>query len=110
MRNCSLRAISPFPTVFKTFVLYTCKNYGLFGKGLTPFNTKRRNFTPVQIESVCIRQLESVSKIRICFEKGRNHCGKRRKCWLPAFSSFPTMFSKGFFRRVLKSRDCVVNS
>ena len=25
------------------------------------------------------------------------HCGKRRKCWLPAFSSFPTMFSKGFF-------------
>ena len=21
------------------------------------------------------------------------HCGKRRKCWLPAFSSFPTMFS-----------------
>ena len=25
------------------------------------------------------------------------HCGKRRKCWLPAFSPFPTMFSKGFF-------------
>ena len=21
------------------------------------------------------------------------HCGKRRKCWIPAFSSFPTMFS-----------------
>ena len=21
------------------------------------------------------------------------HCGKRRKCWLPAFSPFPTMFS-----------------
>ena len=29
--------------------------------------------------------------------KGRKHCGKRRKCWLPAFSPFPTMFSKGFF-------------
>ena len=21
------------------------------------------------------------------------HCGKRRKCWLPAFSPFPTVFS-----------------
>ena len=21
------------------------------------------------------------------------HCGKRRKCWLPAFSPFPTAFS-----------------
>ena len=21
------------------------------------------------------------------------HCGKRRKCWLPAFSPFPTLFS-----------------
>ena len=28
------------------------------------------------------------------FGKGRKHCGKRRKCWLPAFSPFPTMFSK----------------
>ena len=23
----------------------------------------------------------------------RKYCGKRRKCWLPAFSPFPTMFS-----------------
>ena len=34
-RNCSLRAISPFPTVFfKGLVLQTCKNQDLFGKGL----------------------------------------------------------------------------
>ena len=26
-----------------------------------------------------------------------------RKCWLPAFSLFPTMFSKGFFQGVVKS-------
>ena len=26
-------------------------------------------------------------------EAFRKHCGKRRKCWLPAFSPFPTMFS-----------------
>ena len=30
------------------------------------------------------------------------HCGKKRKCWLPAFSPFPTMFSKAFFFRSLK--------
>ena len=46
--------------------------------------------------------------IEICFGKGRKHCGKRRKCWLPAFSSFPIMFSKGFIPRVIKSWDCVV--
>ena len=38
----------------------------------------------------------------------RRHCGKVRKCWLPAFSPFPTMFYKGFFFWVVKSRDCVV--
>ena len=42
--------------------------------------------------------------------KGEKHCEKRRKCWLPAFSPFPTMFSKGFLYRVVKSRDCVVKS
>ena len=42
--------------------------------------------------------------------KGRKRCGKRRKCWLLAFSPFPTMFSKGVFGRVIKSRVCVVKS
>ena len=28
---------------------------------------------------------------------------KNRKCWLPAFSPFSTMFSKAFFSRVVKS-------
>ena len=34
-RNCSLRAISPFPTVFSRLILQTRKNPGLFVKGLT---------------------------------------------------------------------------
>ena len=29
--------------------------------------------------------------------KGRKCYGKRRKCWLSAFSPFPIMFSKGRF-------------
>ena len=36
--------------------------------------------------------------------------GKSRKCWLPAFSLFPTLFSKAAFFRVVKSRHCVLNS
>ena len=27
------------------------------------------------------------------FKRKRKHCGKRRKCWSPAFSPFPTVFS-----------------
>ena len=34
---------------------------------------------------------------------------KIERCWLPAFSPVPTMFSKSFFHRVVKSRDCMVN-
>ena len=32
-------------------------------------------------------------------------CGKRIKCWLRAFSLFPTMFSNNIFPRVVKSRE-----
>ena len=35
-----------------------------------------------------------VPEIQIRLEKDRRkHCWKRRKCWLPVFSPFPTMFS-----------------
>ena len=37
-----------------------------------------------------------------------NIVGKRRKCWLPAFSPFPTMFSKIFSFNVDKTRDLIV--
>ena len=42
-----------------------------------------------------------------CLRMGRKHCGIRRKC-RSAFSPFPTMFSKGFFYRVIESHDCAV--
>ena len=35
-------------------------------------------------------------KLKFVLKKSRKYCGKRRKCWLPAFSPFPTMFSKVF--------------
>ena len=37
-----------------------------------------------------------------------NTVEKRRKCRLPSFSPFPTMFSKALFFRVVECRDCVV--
>ena len=42
------------------------------------------------------------------FGKGRKHCGKRRKCWLQAFSPFPQCSQNVFFfSKFVKSRDCV---
>ena len=46
-------------------------------------------------------------KTKFLFETDRKHCGKRRKCWLPAFSPFVTVFSKGFLNRAIKNCDCV---
>ena len=76
-------------------------------KVLAIISTKRQIYRPAQIESICRRQIKLGSKVEIFIRKGKKHYGKRRKCWLPAFSSFPTVFSKGFLPRVLKSRDCV---
>ena len=42
-------------------------------------------------------KINVTKKIKISLEKGRKHGGKRRKCWSPAFSPFPTMFSKALF-------------
>ena len=92
-------------SVFKRPAQQTCLNQGLFGKGLNLY--QRQNFGLVQIESICRPQIKCDSKTEICFGKGRKHCGKKRKCWLPAFSPFPIMFSEGFLR-VVKSWDCVV--
>ena len=60
-------------------------------------STKLQYFRLVQIESICIRQNNSGCIYEICFVKGRKHCGKRRKCWLPAFSPFLTIFLKASF-------------
>ena len=47
-------------------------------------------------------KINVTEKSKICFQKGTKHCGKRRKCWLPAFSLFPLMSLKGFFSISLK--------
>ena len=90
-RNCSLRAISPFPT--------------MFSKDLFCRHVKTRACLE-KSKSISVRKTKVTEKSN-CFVKGRKHCEKRRKCWLPAFSLFLAMFSKAFIVRVNKSKQFV---
>ena len=48
-------------------------------------------------------KISITQKLKFSVGKSRKHCGKRRKCWLPAFSPFSTMFSKDCFPSINKS-------
>ena len=69
-RNCSLRAISPFPTVFS--------------KGLFPRGVKRCH---------CVGMGWIWWKWQKVLQTSRKHCGKVRNCLLQAISPFPTVSS-----------------
>ena len=62
--------------------------------------TRRQKFRMIQIERICRRQNKCDSKTGNCFGNGKKHCGKRRKCWFPAFSPFPTMFYELYLSQV----------
>ena len=44
-------------------------------------------------------------KLKICFWKDGNHFGKRRNCWLLAFSPFPKMLRNASFLRTIKFKN-----
>ena len=71
---------------------------------------RQRNSGLDHTESITIQQVKSDSNITIFVGKSGKHCGERRKCWLPAFSPFPKMFSKVVYLRVVKSWHCMVKS
>ena len=64
----------------------------------------------IKLKAFADNKINFVWIVIFVFNGARNHCGKRRKCWLPAFSPFPTRISKDFHFRVNKNGDCVVNS
>ena len=66
-----------------------------------------QNFKLVQIESFRDTKISVTEKLKFIFERMENIV---RKCWLPAFSPFPTMISKALCFKVVKSPDCVVKS
>ena len=81
-RNCRLQTLSVWKS--QNFVVWERVN----SFDQTP------DFRLVQIRSFNFADdRNSGSIIVIHFGKRRKHCGKRRKCWLPAFSPCPTMFS-----------------
>ena len=51
------------------------------------------DFGQVIIKSICRQNNKCNLKMEILCRIGRKDCGKRRKCWFPAFSPFPTMYS-----------------
>ena len=55
-----------------------------------------------RVESIANKMRKCLSKQQDVIEiKARKHCRKRRKCWTPAFSPFPT-FSKFLFPMIVK--------
>ena len=52
-------------------------------------NNKISNLTKFK---ACADKNKCDSKAEVCSGMIRKHCGKRRKCWLPAFSPFHNFF------------------
>ena len=61
-----------------------------------------------KLKELADNKIDVTENLKFVFGRAENIVGKRKKCWLPAFSPFPTVFSKGFFPGVVKSQDCVV--
>ena len=39
-------------------------------------------------------KLKVAQEMNVVYDKLEKHCRIKRKCWLPAFSPFPTIFSE----------------
>ena len=60
------------------------------------------------LRSICKSQNEYDSKLNTYFGKGRKHCGKRRKWWLPLCfqkPSFAGSVKSGLCGKALKKED-----
>ena len=94
-----------FPQCFQRTCAADTQKPGLVWERVN--STKRQISWLDQIESINRQQNISDSKIEIFVGKIRKYCGKIP---VPAFSPFPTMFSKVVCLKVVKSQDRVVNS
>ena len=128
MRKCSLQAFSPFPTVFSkglfceqtlsseekilvTSIFFFSENaFKTFCVGSSVGSLKPRMANDKILDWSKMKAFaddnKCDSKIEICQWKDRKHLGKGENAGHQHFLFFPTMFSKGYFLRVL-SRDCV---
>ena len=79
-----------------------------YGKNKKMLIKKYKYFPLVQIQSICRWQNKCNLKAEIFLGWVENIAGKGENAGYQHFPPFPTMFSKGFFFRVVKSWDCVV--
>ena len=89
--NAGYQHFLPFTTVFPKTFLKMEKALYHFGKRLNPL-PKNKILDRSNSKAFVDDKTHLSQKLEFDFGKGRKHCGKRRKCWLPAFSSFPTIF------------------
>ena len=54
--------------------------------------------------------MDVTEKFKFVLGRVENIVGKGENAGYQYFLFFPTVFSKGFFLKVIKSRDCVVNT
>ena len=69
-----------------------------------------KSFDSSKLKIFADSKINVTEKLKFVLGRIKKHCGKRRKCWLPAFSPFLTLFSKGYFLQVVKILDCVVRN
>ena len=68
-----------------------------------PINLLNHIWTGKKLKAFADDKKKCYSKIEICFVKDRKYCGKRRKCWITAFSPFPTIQSEVYLLRAVKA-------
>ena len=107
---------SPFPTMFSTlpklnfscpltFIVLSANASNFYQSKILSFG-KISGFH--KLKAFAEDKLNVTQDIKVVFHRIENIVGKERKCWLPAFSSFPTMFSNGLFLQCVESRHFVV--
>ena len=97
--------VSLFVLIFDIVSLFAAEmeehKIGISGNDLTRPNDKILDQS--KLKEFADDKVNVTLKIKFVLGRVENIVGKRRKCWLPAFSPFATMFSKGFLYRVIKS-------
>ena len=96
--------LTNYNVFYAYFVKYACFSWEprtVYGHYL--LFTRRRNFRLPKLKAITDNKINVTQKLKLDMN-GWYHCGKTRKCLLPEFSVFPTVFSRFSFTESLKKR------
>ena len=71
-------------------------------KKIFSYADDKKSLAPSKLKALADDKFMVTQNIKFLVHRAEKHCRKRRKCWLPACSPFPAMFSKGVPLRVSK--------